>query len=161
MIDINLFKAYEKRYGFTLIEVMISLSIGVLLLASMMAVFINYLSNSDHLGDWQEASCESTTALEKIVKGWGDTTGVRGFVSDDTTCNSCTGGWGITNGTSGDSYTYDATAQTITDGYGVIIAENVSSSTIDRDGNLISILVETEEGDCAQCSYQSTILLRN
>jgi prepilin-type N-terminal cleavage/methylation domain-containing protein len=161
MIKLKQFGAGGERSGFTLVEVMVSLSIGVLLLGSILAVFINYLSNSDRLGDWQVASDESTIALEKMIKGYGDSFGIRAFVSDDTSCITDGAGWVIADSLSGDSYTYDASEKTIADGDGVLIAENVSNSEIDRDGNLISVLVEIEGGDTVRCSYQTTVLLRN
>jgi Tfp pilus assembly protein PilV len=158
----NFFNTHSDRDGFTLIEVMLSLTIGVLLMGSILAIFINYLQNSDHVANWQTASFESSTALEKIVKGDGDTAlGIRSFVSDETTCTSDGDGWVISDGSSGYSFTYDAAAETITDGDGNLIAEHVTNSGIGRSGALIAISVEIEEDDDASCSYQTTILMRN
>lgn len=157
----NRLDAQFKRNGFTLTEVMVAMTVGIMILGSIMAVFLNYLKNSDRIQDHQIAGFEATTGLERILKGGPNTLGLRSFTNDDTTCVTTASGWKIENVGKGDSFTYSKADETIVDAAGNVMVEQVSNSEIlGRDGDLISLMVEVDV-DGASSRYQTTILMRN
>ena len=165
----RLAKHSRKRSGFTLPEFTVASSIGVLVLAGVMPVFL--MSHST----WSESSLrmsthlKATVAIERMVFGQSDGTGLRGCTSASLATNA--NGWAIdyTN-LEGNmmQYAYSAAASNITftvDGSNdEVIVENVIASSMDLVNHAMTLSVSvrgTRSGRTNTATSTTTAAFRN
>lgn len=143
---------------------MISLSLGMIAIAGFLSVYITFLTHSESAVIWRNADNQASMAIERIVRGFGDTKGLREFGSDDIDHDFSTGEWNIKDTSTGSGYSYSAEDQAISDQNGNIIIEDVAESTLSYSNNCInlSIAIVSMQGQLISTQeYRTTVQPRN
>ena len=156
----------QFKQGFTLTEVMIALFVGMLAMAGFLTVFITFLSSSEAATVWRDSDNDASIAIERMVRGTTEVTGLRQFHLPDIDLVSNNGNWTITDERTAKGFTYSKTDQTISDLEGNVFIKNVASSSILKAANnkwiTLSVSVLSEKGgNQTTREYQTTIQPRN
>lgn len=137
----------QLKQGFTLTEVMVSVSIGMLAMAGFLTVFITFLSHSEAATVWRDADNNASMAIERMVRGTETTLGLREFHDGDIENPPIAGGWTIYDNKVDQGFIYSEANQTISDFKGNVFIKNVTRSTIEHtDEQLIELSISIKSG---------------
>ncbi|QBG47140.1 hypothetical protein EGM51_06915 [Verrucomicrobia bacterium S94] len=152
------------KQGLTLIEIMVSLALGMMAMAGFLMIYINFLNHSESAVIWRDADNNASMAIERIIRGDDTLKGLREFDRNQIFNSSSGGNWTIQDNGSNDGFTYSAEDQTIYDQDGNIVIENVAASTLVRTNNCInlSISIVSRQGQIISTQeYHTTVQPRN
>lgn len=155
----------KQRVGFTLVEIMVAMSIGMIALAGIMKAFIFYLGSVNLAEVNIQADQGASFVVQRLVRGSPATSGLRQLNFNTTTLVSDSAGWTLSESAT-NGYQFVKSNKTISDLKGNIIADNVTESGVTfQPGNpAISISVEVEARNGRSSSsqvYETTISSRN
>lgn len=154
----------SKKKGFTLTEVMVSVSISTLVFSTILTTYLTYLGTADYGSVWAEADHEANLAIDKIIKGTDETYGIRAFNLDKITHNSTSSGWYIQDEETLAGYIFSKEKGTISNYKGNILIEDIESSELLFNDKTIylSVTVKISRGRSETSRhYESTIQPRN
>lgn len=154
----------QLKQGFTLVEIMVSLFVGMLAMAGFLTVFITFLSHSEAATVWRDADNNASMAMERMARGMGETTGLRQFHITDTSVVSENGNWTVLDDRTNEGFTYSATDQTISDLEGNIFIRNVANSSVSLSNKrlTLSVAISSRKGkNLTTREYHTTIQPRN
>lgn len=154
----------QFKQGFTLTEVMVSLSIAMMAMAGFLTVFISSLSSSEAATVWRDADYNASMAMERMTRGTDVTTGLRQFHQADISVVSENGNWTVTDDQTAEGFTYSATNQTISDLAGNIFINDVANSSISFSNKrlTLSVGISSQEGKYETTrEFNTTIQPRN
>lgn len=152
-------KARKASGGFTLVEMSVSMGIGVAVIAGMLSLFVTFIRSYNKTSLIRTASARSSSALERMVYGVGTNAGLREAQSTSVTVTSSTNGWQISYNT---NLSFQCTLNTkkIVDQSGKVVCTNVIASTLNNYTNSCRIAVTVAEsaGGRAWTSAVSTLV---
>jgi prepilin-type N-terminal cleavage/methylation domain-containing protein len=164
----NCKKAQEKRKGFTLTEVMVSLAIFSLVMAGIVPVYIMCIQAWKRTSLELETAQNSSLAVEKLVYGVGKQYGLRSAVGASVVVSMAGADWtvqyrdieGWTNAFCYESATSDLMfSGRDTPGW-VLVGRDIVSASVSNTGNGLSIRVTSSvtEGRFTESNTMTTLV---
>lgn len=143
---------------------MVSLALGMMAVAGFLTVYITFLMHSESAATWWNADNDASMAVERMVRGFGDTPGLREYSRGSIDTSYSADEWSIEDGNSGYGYTFSSDDQTISDLDGNIIIENVAESELSYSNDCInlSVAIVSTKGEISSTQeYHTTVQPRN
>lgn len=161
----------KTKSGFTLIELMVALSIGSLVIAGVLSAFIYFINGTDQSSVYSRANLNAATAVDRILQPSKSASGLRQFSKSETTIIQTGDGW-ILSDSPTNGYIYSASANTISDRHGHVLSKNIivataqftqlGSGASQTDNIQISITVEEgNERNNHEATYVTFVCPRN
>jgi len=138
-------RSLARKQGFSLIEVMVALSVGTLVISGVLTAFIFFIGSAARADAWALADRNASFAVERMLRPSDASIGLRNFNSSLISVTNDPSGWTISESLI-NGYVYSRSEKTIKDLMGSVIAKDVVDATVTNRAGYILLSVDIEAG---------------